>query len=248
MDTLKLGKLFALQVNLSGLFTALATTVILMQLLTLLPAQYYFGFAKLVDSDSSPFLISPPYVESEPYQQLLQEKGISAWGGGMDKNGEWIELGEAPTAERIKQLNNAIVEQGQPRFWSSLLLKGLPPLLAGFLLYFLWREQAHIAVPVGAGLAALSHSWPVILLWDWVVSAAWSQQQSLFMVLYMLYVLLYFHLARLGVMLAEFCLEKGLIKNSQFQIDLGKTMSSLVTTGITVGITWFVTTAIARAA
>ena len=123
----------------------------------------------------------------------------------------------------------------------------LPPFLVGYFLYFVWKEDANLAVPAGAALTAFLLSWPVVILWEQAVLDVWDKQRYLFVVLYLAYIVLYYHLARLGCITSKLTLQAGFVRQSPIEIDWGKIISSLFSTGVTAGITWIVTMAIAKA-
>ena len=240
-------RLFNAKVNLSALVVAAILVFIGVRFLTLLPEQYYFGFAKMVDPYStSAFLVAPPSVSAEAYTELLERNDYSEFA-------RYEELDEGGDAQRIDddarqlEITEQIIEAGQFNFWIALLLKMVPPFLVGYFLFFVWKEEAMLAVPTGAALTAFLLSWPVVLLWEQAVYGVWDRQRYLFIVLYLAYILLYYHLARLGCITAKLTLDAGFVRKGKIEIDWGKTISSLLSTGVTVGVTWVVTIAIAKA-
>jgi hypothetical protein len=123
----------------------------------------------------------------------------------------------------------------------------LPPFVVGYFLFFVWKEDAMLAVPTGAALTAFLLCWPVIVLWEQAVFDVWDKQRYLFVVLYFAYIVLYYHLARLGCITSKLTLQAGLARKGSVRIDWGKIVTSLLSTGVTAGVTWVVTMAIAKA-
>lgn len=239
--------MFHARINLSALLVAAILVFIGIRFLTLLPEQYYFGFAKMVDPyRTHEFLVTPPSISHDEYSALLKRNGYSEFARfeEPDNNGEM-----KPIDHDAKQLDitEQIIDAGQFNFWIALLLKMLPPFLVGYFLYFAWKEDSMLAVPTGAALTAFLMCWPVILLWDQAVYGVWDKQRYLFLVLYLTYILLYYHLARLGCIISKITMQAGFARQGKIEIDWGKSISSLFSTGVTAGITWIVTIAIAKA-
>jgi len=242
-----IANLFNTKINLSALLVAAILVFICMRFLTLLPEQYYFGFAKMVDPyGTNEFLVTPPSISHDEYAELLERNSYSEF----SRFEEPIEGGETQPIDHDTQqlaITEQIIAAGQFNFWVALLLKMAPPFLVGYFLFFAWKEDAMLAVPTGAALTAFLMCWPVVLLWEQAVYGAWDKQRYLFIVLYLTYILLYYHLARLGCIISKLTLQAGFVRESKIEIDWGKTISSLFSTGVTAGITWIVTIAIAKA-
>lgn len=237
------------QVNVPLLGIAIFLTVLGVKSLTLLPDAYYFGFSKIIGwHNTSDFLIHPPVVGDQEYGKILEKYGHRGWEGFVSEgtDGSPVELPEAEQERRINAINEEIERAGRHHFWTSLGLKMAPPFFVGLLMFVFLKERAITVAPLGAGTAAFMLAWPVIALWDNVVSLDWSHQRYMFFILYVAYVALYYHLGRLGCYAANFLLRTGVLKASKLEIDLGKIFSSLISTGITVVITWVVTTSIAQ--
>ncbi len=239
--------LFNIKINLSALIVATILIFICIRFLTLLPEKYYFGFAKMVDSSvTHEFIVTPPSITNDEYLALLERNGYNEFS-------RFIEPAEGSNTqlinhdERQLEITEQIIAAGQFNFWIAFLLKMLPPFVVGYFLFFIWKEDAMFAVPTGAALTAFLMSWPVILMWDQVVYQVWDKQHYLFIVLYLAYILLYYHLARLGCIIAKFTFQAGFVRDSKIELDWGKAISSLISTGVTTGITWIVTMAIAKA-
>jgi len=242
-------RFWAWQVNVPLLGIAVVLTVLGAKSLTLLPDAYYFGFSRIVGIDNdSAFLVTPPVIGHEEYGEILRKNGYSAFEGFVsgEDNASPVELSEAEQERRIRAINEDIKQAGRHHFWTSLSLKMAPPFIMGLLMFVFLKERAISVAPLGAGIAAFMLAWPVIALWDNVVSLDWSHQRYMFLLLYVAYVALYYHLGRLGCYAANTLLRAGVLKASRMEVDLGKILSSLISTGITVTITWVVTTSIAQ--
>ena len=237
------------EVNVPLLGIAILLTVLGAKTLTLLPEAYYFGFTKIVGwHNTSDFLVHPPVVGDQEYGAILEKYGHRGWEGFVEEgaDGSPVEIPQAEQQQRIDAINQEIKQAGQHHFWTSLALKMTPPFIVGLLMFAFLKERAITVAPLGAGIAAFLLAWPVIALWDNVVSLSWSHQRYMFFILYVAYIALYYHLGRLGCYSANFLMRTGILKASKLEVDLGKIFSSLISTAITVAITWTVTTSIAQ--
>lgn len=73
-----LHKILTVRVNLALVFFGAFSVMLLIKLTSLLPAQYYFSFSKLVAGDRGPFLVDPPSVSGEKLCELLRRNRISS--------------------------------------------------------------------------------------------------------------------------------------------------------------------------
>ncbi len=73
-----LHNILTLRVNLALVFLGAFSVMLLIKLTSLLPAQYYFSFSKLVAGDRGPFLIDPPSISGEKLCELLRRNRISS--------------------------------------------------------------------------------------------------------------------------------------------------------------------------
>jgi hypothetical protein len=242
-----IASMFDTKVNLPALIVATILVFLCVRLLTLLPDQYYFGFAKMVDPyGTNEFLVTPPSISHDEYAALLKRNGYGEF-SHFEESTENGEIQPIDHSARQLAITEQILAAGQFNFWTALLLKMLPPFLVSYFIYLVWKEDAMLAAPTAAALTAFLLCWPVVLLWEQAVHEAWDKQRYLFIVLYLTYILLYYHLARLGCIASKLTLQTGIAHNSKIEIDWGKTISSLLSTGVTAGITWIVTMAIAKA-
>ena len=73
-----LHKILSVRVNLTLVFLGAFSVMLLIKLTSLLPAQYYFSFSKLVAGDRGPFLVDPPSVSGAKLCELLRKNRISS--------------------------------------------------------------------------------------------------------------------------------------------------------------------------
>jgi hypothetical protein len=73
-----LHKILTVRVSLALVFFGAFSVMLLIKLTSLLPAQYYFSFSKLVAGDRGPFLVDPPSVSGEKLCELLRRNRISS--------------------------------------------------------------------------------------------------------------------------------------------------------------------------
>ncbi|RIA54997.1 hypothetical protein [Dichotomicrobium thermohalophilum] len=73
-----LHKILTVRVNLALVFLGAFSVMLLIKLTSLLPAQYYFSFSKLVSGDRGPFLVDPPSVSGAKLCELLRRNRISS--------------------------------------------------------------------------------------------------------------------------------------------------------------------------
>jgi len=152
----------------------------------------------------------------------------------------------ALTDEQLLDLNREITASGKFNLWIALLLKLLPPFLAGFLCYVVWKYEALIAAPIGAALVAFILCWPMIVMWENVViDPDIDRKRNLFMGLYIAYVAMYYFVAKFGTQAARLAVDSKLVKVSGPSIDIWKLASSLVGAIITTIITLTVTEVLA---
>ncbi len=73
-----LRNILTVRVNLALVFLGAFSVMLLIKLTSLLPAQYYFSFSKLVSGDRGPFLVDPPSVSGAKLCELLRRNRISS--------------------------------------------------------------------------------------------------------------------------------------------------------------------------
>ena len=69
-------ELLNIRVNFIIVFIGAFLVIFLIKLTSLLPAQYYFNFSKLIGSDTSPFLVDPPSVNTTKLCAVLKKNRI----------------------------------------------------------------------------------------------------------------------------------------------------------------------------
>jgi hypothetical protein len=72
------------------------------------------------------------------------------------------------------------------------------PLLIGFVIARYFGPEGALAASFGAAMGALLLSWPVIMLWDLVVSPGFKPLYAQFLLLYLLNMITFFYMAKLG--------------------------------------------------
>lgn len=132
--------------------------------------------------------IADYYVEqvAEAYAERMRARLA---GAGLDAKGDAVAL------------DQAMLSEGAASYGIAAAIRIAPVLLFGLLIggFFGYREVDSAAT--AAGLAAFLLAWPVILLWETVVSSSWQDQQPLFIGFYIVYVLAFFLTARLGALI-----------------------------------------------
>lgn len=101
-----------------------------------------------------------------------------------------------------KTAYDLMMQRDQYSFVVAIMLKALPALIAGVLARMIFPLRAGDTAPIATATVAFLFAWPVILLWDQAVDAQWRSMRSLFLVMYLLYVLMYYFAGRLGTQLA----------------------------------------------
>jgi hypothetical protein len=100
-----------------------------------------------------------------------------------------------------KAIRSFLMKEDKFLFWPALLLKLLPAFIVGMLMALLFREKGLEQAPLAVAFTAFLFCWPVIVLWDNVVSDEWKPLRAGFYALYIAYIITYFFAARLGAML-----------------------------------------------
>ena len=165
---------------------------------------------------------------------------------GLRLRSEWVSRAEQYRenilADQYALIRSAIMREDSFVFLPAILLKLIPALAVG-ILAGLWRpERALFDTPLAAGFVAFLLCWPVIILWDTIVSDTWKPFQWHFYALYLGYVLTYFFAARLGVLLAIWLrktrVPAGIVTNLDWNNVAATVITTLVTSGFTAIITW----------
>jgi hypothetical protein len=107
-----------------------------------------------------------------------------------------IDLSDA--AEVRQQILSQASQTGIFSYIVAALARVLPIFAVALLFgaYFGRREVTSISV--GAGLLAFLLVWPILLLWDTVVQSQWAEYTTLFICIYLFYVVAFFAVAHSG--------------------------------------------------
>lgn len=174
------------------------------------------------------------------------ENAFEADQNSLRQQNSWNKLAASYRERKLSQprqlIHDKILSTGKSPYPFAILLKLLPALLTGACLAVLFREESLISGPFSSGFAALLLCWPVIVLWDVVVSQSWQEKRLTFLFLYALYIISYYWMARLGVMLT---LRTRLSKLSdaaaskvQWPEILSATLANILTSSLTTIVTW----------
>jgi hypothetical protein len=239
--------LSSFNVNLLALVLALGLTVIGVKLTSFLPSRYYFSFSKLVDNTNSttPFLIStPPYLaEDDLCKALDREPGLEKINcKAKEKDGS--ETGEEAYKKEMRLANRAVRQeaQAQDSFGNiiGLALRLLVPVLVGFFTVRVFGVAEELAASAGAAGGAILLCWPVIILWDLVVTKDFADQFGQFMLLYLLSAVAFFYMARIGAAFGRIMIDTKLLDVSFTKILQSSSSkiieSSLIALLSTIGI------------
>jgi hypothetical protein len=197
-----------INVNLVALVVTVLLTIGAIKLTHYLPAKYYFSFSQLVSpNNATPFLIATPaYVTEQKLCDIIaNDKRLTGLTCNLGDTGEQPKIDDKEQAKQVALLNQDIKDQVHAGSSTTSLI-GLAirlciPLLAGFLAGRLFGPGGQPAAPLGAAAGALLLCWPVIALWNLVVADPFKQQFGSFLLLYILYSMLFYYVARLGVTL-----------------------------------------------
>jgi hypothetical protein len=226
-----------INVNLIALLAAILLTMGGVKLTQFLPAKYYFSFSQLVSpNNATPFLIATPaYVSEQKLCEIIaNDKRLTGLKCNVGETEEQPNIDEKEQAKQVEILNQDIKDQlhagSSTTSLIGLAIRLCIPLLAGFISGRLFGLEAQLAAPLGAAAGALLLCWPVIVLWKLVVADPFKQQYGSFLLLYILYCLLFYYMARLGASLGS--QTRGI---SAPRIDLSKLIETLlgaVATGV----------------
>lgn len=197
-------------VGILPLITGVVLIVALTKLTSLLPDRFYFSFSKALTNVSSVklelsnFIVAPTGVKWERFCELAKQKNITAATcAGEDDSGEKEKTAqEAAMEDKARQeVHDIIKEEGLKYTVLSSVIRFIPALISGYLvLYIFGPSQLFSAAAAGAASAFIS-IYPVVLLWDVVVSQDWAEYKPYFMVMYCIYAAAYFYLCKLGGLL-----------------------------------------------
>ena len=231
------------KVNVVAVVACVLLIIAGIKLTSFLPERLYFSFSKVLSgSETQLFLIQPPYLtEDQACDALRQNKQIKELKCAVDETGDSPEDEDrASKIEKEKKIADRDVQQianskHQLDSILALLARLAIPFFAGFLIGRFFLDDGITAAGVGAALAALLLCWPVIVMWDRVVTPDWQSHYSKFIALYVLYMTLFFFVGRLGAMAAT----KLSSRETSFQINTAKiieTVTGSIISGICIKI------------
>lgn len=219
------------RVNVAAVIACVLLVIAGIKLTSFLPERLYFSFSRVVSgSDAQLFLIPPPYLtEEQACDALRKNKEIKELKCAADETGDKPE--DENTAANLdkekkiadREVRQAANSQGTLDSVLALLIRLAIPFIAGFLISRFFPEDGITAAGVGAALAALLLCWPVIVLWDRVVTGDWHNDYGKFIALYVLYMVLFFFVGRLGAMAGT----KFSSRPISFQINTGKIIETV---------------------
>jgi hypothetical protein len=119
----------------------------------------------------------------------------------------------------------------------SALIRLMPVFMLGLLVGAVAGQAELLSISVAGGLSAFLLSWPVMLLWDTVVTPAWSTKKPTFLTFYAVYVIAFFLMARSGGLVGAWIVERmglaSLIKSTGEKIEANAMLTwSKVAVGI----------------
>lgn len=208
---------FTVRINFLAFCVAIVLTIVGVKLSSYLPELMYFSFSRALDTSKkpSPFLIQPSYLSrDEVCKAIEQNKDLKSLRCDAPEESpeqaqqtpEQEQQAQATITREKELADRYIREQAQKgdflRGIFGLGIRLAIPCLAGFLVVRLFSAGEINAGALGAGAGALLLCWPVILLWDYVVTKEWRDFYAQFLALYTLYVIMFFYMGRLGGMLS----------------------------------------------
>jgi hypothetical protein len=99
------------------------------------------------------------------------------------------------------------------QYITSILVRLAPVFLFGLVVGLFTGRGEILSISLAGGLAAFLLSWPLMLMWDNLVSSSWADKKSLFLAMYSVYVIAFFVTARSGGMAGVWLGEKiGLVQ------------------------------------
>jgi hypothetical protein len=239
------------RVNIFALGIAIALTVLGVKLTSFLPDRIYFSFSKAINTSSrpSPFLITPPYLtETELCKALKDNPELKL----LKCDDEQTPSPPVPTTETQQQrqaeinkelglADSFIKAQTQQMTLSgilSVLVRLVIPCAVGFLVVRLFGADEILAGALGSAAGAFLLCWPIIILWDYVVSDDWRGLYTQFLALYTLYIVMFFYMGRLGGMIST------AVRTPNLAIDYRKIIESVSITAISLVVTKFLDSAL----
>jgi hypothetical protein len=164
----------------------------------------------------------------------LEEEGSKA-----NEGAKYLANSQVPVIATIKSF---LMKQDKFLFWPALALKLLPALIMGMIMAAFYREKALEVSPLAAAFTAFLFCWPVIVLWDNVVSEEWIDYRPSFYILYIAYIITFFFAARLGAMLMLVSpavrIPQAAVREIEWNKVLATAAATIISSGVTGAVTW----------
>ncbi|MFA5955120.1 hypothetical protein [Hyphomicrobium sp.] len=112
-----------------------------------------------------------------------------------------LKRGNVDLSADASSIDKAIVSEGIFPYAIAILVRIGPVLIFGFFIGLVFGTKEIGSAAITAGLSAFLLAWPVILMWDRVVSYTWQDKRDIFIAMYILYVLSFIFVARFAAQL-----------------------------------------------
>ncbi len=112
-----------------------------------------------------------------------------------------LKHGNIDLSADASSIDKAIVSEGIFPYVTAILIRISPVLVFGIFIGLIFGTKEIGSAAVTAALSAFLLAWPVILMWDRVVSYNWQGKRDIFIAMYILYVLSFFFIARFAAQL-----------------------------------------------
>lgn len=100
-----------------------------------------------------------------------------------------------------RKVDRAMMSAGLGNYLIAVLVRIAPVLIFGLVIGLIFGPTEIGTAALASALAALLLAWPVILMWDRLVSYEWQDRRALFLAFYVLYILSFYATGRLGAIL-----------------------------------------------
>jgi hypothetical protein len=100
-----------------------------------------------------------------------------------------------------RKVDQAMLTAGLGNYIIAVLVRIAPVLIFGLIIGIFFGPPEVASAAIASALAALLLAWPVILMWDRLVSYEWQDRRALFLTFYVLYILSFYATGRLGAIL-----------------------------------------------
>jgi hypothetical protein len=201
------------------------------------------------DKDSSVAYSSVQSLRDDPaVAELLEEHtelddsdraALQEEGSRRKEGAKYLAKLQGEAGETIKSF---LLKEDKLLFWPALILKLLPALIMGMIMAAIFREKALDTAPLAAAFTAFLFCWPVIVLWDNVVSEEWKEYRPSFYALYIAYIVTYFFAARLGAMLVlaspAVKIPESVMREVEWNKVLATALATVISSAVTGAVTW----------